>query len=355
MKPPPLARQRLRAWRHMGQSALMHRVRPTWIPRPHVGYLLVTWRCNCQCRTCNAWKNTGEGEVTTDEWLRFFRDARSLDIVKILGGEPFSRPDILQLLRGVRDIINPYIMQVTTNGTDTDTIARVVEQIAWPGLQIRVSIDGLEQTHDTMRGFEGGWSSAVRTLEALAVLKRRFGFKVGMNYALKDESIGEYDDVLALSRRVGADLIPGVNVAPFLEGSVPPEQVRSRFVGLQDVRRALPLLENPSAGTRRQLPGVDHLLSRLVTGHVFRKEILEDRLDFTCRALRDILYVLPKGEVVRCGIDHRPVGNIRHQRLEEIWHGAPAHQMRQRVDACPGCLQASIHILSRFYTGRLLD
>ena len=44
----------------------------------------------------------------------------------VLGGEPFARRDIVELLVGVREIIDPYVMQLTTNGMLTKrTIAAV--------------------------------------------------------------------------------------------------------------------------------------------------------------------------------------------------------------------------------------
>lgn len=348
-------RPRLRAWAHMGQSAVFSRIVPGRIGPPRVGYLLVTFRCNLRCRTCSAWKITGHDDLTTDQWIRVFRQARSLDIVKILGGEPFARPDIITLLEAARDIIDPYILQVTTNGSNTEAVVDAVRTMGWPGLQLRISVDGTEKTHDAMRGLPGAWAAADRTLRALAELRPRHGFRVGINFALKDESIQETDRMMAYAEAVGADLIPGVNVEPFLDGSVPPEERPSRFVGLQNPERALPILEHRRSGTRRQLPGVDHLASRLVTGDVFRKEIVQGRLDFPCRSLREVLYVLPDGRVVPCGIDHRHVGNLRDHSLEAIWSSPEAEAGRARVARCPGCLQASIHILSRLYGGRLLD
>ncbi|MFT4976274.1 MAG: MoaA/NifB/PqqE/SkfB family radical SAM enzyme [Myxococcota bacterium] len=66
-----------------------------------------------------------------------------------------------------------------------------------------------------------------------------------------------------------------------------------------------------------------------------------------------MLYLLPNGDIVRCGLDHRPAGNVREQRFDDIWFGTEIEKFRKRVDDCPGCLQASVQILSRLYGGCL--
>ena len=54
---------------------------------------------------------------------------------------------------------------------------------------------------------------------------------------------------------------------------------------------------------------------------------------FPCRELRD-LSTLPNGDVVRCGMDHKPVGNVREQSFDEIWFGTAIEAFRKKDD-CP--------------------
>ena len=344
-------RQRARAWRNIARSAAMRRIDPGWVPRPHAGHLIVTFKCNLKCAGCGSWKVRDHDDLSTEEWLDTFRQLRSLDVVKILGGEPFVRRDLVTLLRGVREEIDPYILQLTTNGMLTDRVVEAVEAVAWPGLQLRISVDGTPKTHDKMRGVEGSWATVTRTARAVGALKQRHGFSFGINFAITDDSVDELDEMVDFAASVGADLIPGVNVDPFLVGTVPPEERTPKVIMLSDKERALRALMDSRVGTRTQLPGVDHVLSRLVTKRTFRKQLYQEAHRFHCRELRDLLYLLPNGDVVRCGLDHRPVGNLRQQRFDDIWFGDAVREFRQRVDDCPGCLQASVQILSRLYGG----
>lgn len=335
----------------MAVSATMDRIRPGWVPPPHVGYLLTTFRCNMRCVSCGAWEAPNEHDLTTREWFELLPQLRSLDIVKLLGGEPFTRPDMADIIAEVRRVIDPYIVQLTTNGTQTDAIVDAVRRVAWPGLQLRVSIDGLEATHDRQRGVPGSWAKATHTLETLAPLRRELGFHLGINFSITDHSIGEIADMKAYAASFGADLIPGVNVSPFLDGSTSPAENPQHFVLLQEPSRAIEALRDRDVGTRLQLPRIDHAMGRFITGDVFRQEILQGSLRFRCRALKDILYMLPDGRIIICGVDHSPIGSVREQPLTDIWNSSRARAGRERVAACPGCLQASIHILSRLYGG----
>ncbi len=348
-----LLRRRARFWRNIATSATMRRVDPDWVPRPHAAHLITTFRCNLRCESCGSWEVDDHDDLSTAEWLAALRQLRSLDVVKILGGEPFVRSDIVELLAGVREIVDPYVMQLTTNGMLTKRVVQAVEQVAWPGLQLRISIDGLEQTHDRGRGVQGSWRKVMKTARAIADLKARHGFHFGINFSVTDDSVHELDAMLDLAADLGADLIPGVCVDPFLVGTRPPEVTRPRVVFIDDKDAALAAIEDSRAGAHGQLHGLDNLLFRLTVKRTFERELSGDIHSFTCRELRDLLYLLPNGDVVRCGLDHRPVGNLRRQSFDEIWFGEDIQAHRCRVDDCPGCLQASVQIMSRAYAGEL--
>jgi len=345
-------RRRFRAWHNVARSATRRRLDPGWIPRPHAAHLITTYKCNLKCTGCPSWQVKNHDDLSTEEWLGVFRQLWSLDIVKILGGEPFVRTDVVELLSAVREIIDPYILQVTTNGMLTRRIVEAVDAIAWPGLQLRISVDGLENTHDQIRGVDGSRRTVERTVREVGELRAKYGFKFGINFALTDSSIPEMDAMIAFAEEVGADLIPGVNVDPFLIETTPPEEgPPQRMILVSDPDKAYQALADARVGTRQELPLIDHLYSRLITKNVYSYQLHEEGLSFPCRELRDLLYLLPNGDIVRCGLDHRPVGNVRVSSFDDIWYGSEIEAWRDKVDRCPGCMQTSVQILSRLYGG----
>jgi MoaA/NifB/PqqE/SkfB family radical SAM enzyme len=344
-------RRRARAWKNMAQSATMRRVQPDWVPPPHAGHLIVTYRCNLKCTGCGSWKVKEHADLSAEEWRDVFRQLKSLDLVKILGGEPFVRKDIVDILSGVRDIVDPYILQLTTNGMLTRKTIEAIDAVAWPGLQLRISVDGTEKTHDKMRGVEGSWKIVTKTARQVAELKAKYGFNFGINFAITDDSMHELDEMIRFAEDLDADLIPGINVDPFLVGTVPPEVRQSKVIMISDKEKAMKALMDARVGTRSQLPLIDHVFSRWITRKTFQKQLYGEAQRFHCRELRDLLYLLPNGDVVRCGLDHKPVGNLREKSFDQIWYGEEIKAFRKKVDDCPGCLQASVQIMSRLYGG----
>jgi AdoMet-dependent heme synthase len=132
-----------------------------------------TW-CNLQCTHCiNA-------SGPTDPWLpsmdarsiqHAIREAETLGVKEIYftGGEPFLHPEILPLLN---DSLAIAPTSVLTNGTRIDVrmaaaLARLAGEAAY-SLDIRVSLDDVnEQRNDRIRG-RGAWRKAVRAIRLLA-------------------------------------------------------------------------------------------------------------------------------------------------------------------------------------------
>ena len=282
-----------------------------------------------------------------------FKQMPHLDIVKILGVEQLIRRYIVEILAVIRQYVDPYVLQMTTNGMLGDRLEEALHKVAWPGLQLRISVDGPVDTHDEMRGVSGSWRVVDETLRRIKPLQKRYGFKLGINFALTDDSMDTMGEMVDYAKEMGADLIPGVNVSPFLSGAVPPEELPQKVVMLSDNARALRLLKDTRVGANGQLPLMDRLMSRFMTHSTFEHQLAGNQLRFTCRELRDLVYVLPNGDLVRCGVDHKPVGNLVESTFADVWSGHRAAELRNKVDDCPGCLQASVQILSRLYGGCL--
>jgi MoaA/NifB/PqqE/SkfB family radical SAM enzyme len=355
MKTIRIISKHLQVCKNIIQSSAMSRVNPNWTPSPHAAHILITFGCNLKCKCCPSWTVKDHSELSTEEWLNTFRQLRSLDIVKILGGEPLVRKDIVRLLVGVREIIDPFMLQLASNGMLTERLVEVLHAIAWPGLQLRISVDGTEQTHDAMRGTPGSWKRVTETIRQASALRERYGFTMGINFAVTDESIGELEEMIEFAAHYGADLIPGVNLDPFLLGIIPPEEGGiQKVIMISDKQAALKILQDSRVGLRSQIPSMAQRLSRFLVSDTFERQLNNEQYTFTCRELRDLIYILPNGDVVRCGMDHKPVGNVSEQSIKDIWKSPVVKSCRKKVDSCPGCYQASIQIMSRLYGGNIL-
>ncbi len=130
-------------------------------------FLHVTKACNLHCTYCyfSARKPLPD-EMTTEEFTRLWPEMVAARPQKVVftGGEPLLRPDILDLLRGLRDADPEHHITrcLNTNGhLVTPELARELVGLAD---EVRVSLDALPERNDALRG-EGNFEAAVRALE----------------------------------------------------------------------------------------------------------------------------------------------------------------------------------------------
>lgn len=108
----------------------------------------VTDRCNLRCTYCNPLDQQGLTDcadvLTTDEIQRIVRLCVELGItrVRLTGGEPLVRPDIVDLVRKLAAIKTIGDLSLTTNGIRLAPMARALKDA---GLQrVNVSLDATE-------------------------------------------------------------------------------------------------------------------------------------------------------------------------------------------------------------------
>lgn len=161
----------------------------------------LTYNCNLRCKMCPFWKRSNKDSNTQREKavLRRIYDSGAFGIA-FEGGEPLLRADLAEILAYSRSL--PLHTSLITNGTllesRIDEIAPFIDGV------IYVSLDGLEKTHDTIRGVTGCFKKAIRGIAA-AIEK----VPVTINTTIMAENLQEIEDIIKLARELGT----GISVA----------------------------------------------------------------------------------------------------------------------------------------------
>lgn len=140
----------------------------------------ITYACNMRCMHCGS--SCGEAypdELTTEEALNLCDDLAELGlkIITLSGGEPFVRKDWPQITRRLTD--NGVKTNVISNGWFVDE--NLVETAFKAGLvNIGLSIDGLKNTHDTIRK-KGSFDRIMSALDILKKLKMPVSVNTSIN------------------------------------------------------------------------------------------------------------------------------------------------------------------------------
>ncbi|MEO8878527.1 MAG: radical SAM protein [Polyangiaceae bacterium] len=125
----------------------------------------LTLRCDQPCTHCGSRAGDArEGELDTEAALAVVDQLRAAgtDEVVLIGGEAYLHPGFLDIARALEK--NGIRPMMTTGGRGiTRELAKAMADAGI--MQVSVSVDGLEPTHDKMRAARGSFQSALGALE----------------------------------------------------------------------------------------------------------------------------------------------------------------------------------------------
>jgi MoaA/NifB/PqqE/SkfB family radical SAM enzyme/polysaccharide pyruvyl transferase WcaK-like protein len=174
--------------------------------KPTVVNLLANDVCNSRCVTCNIWKKPPLDHLSPDDLARILADPlfRRVRYVGVSGGEPTLRADLPDVFSSVVDSL-PAIRGagVITNALGANsTIGRIVEcasvcQAADVAFNVMVSLDGVGETHDTIRGKIGSFESAVKVIR---FLRDETSIPVRVGCTISKKNVWQVPEVLEFCR-----------------------------------------------------------------------------------------------------------------------------------------------------------
>src|SRR3989344_7476050 len=137
-----------------------------------------TSRCNLSCSHCfyHDSLNKKVKELSLEEIDKFTKTMDPLLLLILTGGEPYVRSDIDQIVKIFYENTKVPIITIPSNGFFTGRMIEKVRKIMelCPKLVLNqlISLDGLYELHDKIRGFEGSFNKAIKTIEALKELQK---------------------------------------------------------------------------------------------------------------------------------------------------------------------------------------
>ena len=144
--------------------------------KPFSVVISISYRCNSKCRTCDIWRKPND-DLSVDEWDKVFASlGRSPFYMTFTGGEPFLRKDLDEMVIRAYKQCQPEVITIPTNGMLTDRVLEMVrhmcEECPKSSIGINLSLDGIGDEHDDIRGVEGNWALSMETWRQLKELQR---------------------------------------------------------------------------------------------------------------------------------------------------------------------------------------
>lgn len=287
--------------------------------RPLSAHVKLTENCQAKCISCDYWKSRWHDQIDTARAVKLVNEinAAGIHALRLTGGEPLLRKDLFSILRkadtsGIKRII------LQTNGLLLKKLHHEINDS--PITNISVSIDGLKETNDQIRGIRGYFDLA---LEGIQLLRNK---KVAISVTLNRISARELRELADVAHSVGAAIESNILSRDlyFLQGA----DIASMWPERSDVPEIATFLRDV---LKRPSYEVDY-----VTRYYNNSETLQEP---ACVLGFLQVFVISNGDVLTGCYPLKPVGNILRESLatilaSEAYTRQAAAMVRRE---CPGC------------------
>jgi len=281
------------------------------------GTVIVTYRCNAKCNMCNRYK---EPSLPEDELsIETIRKLPPMYFTNITGGEPFMREDMKDVVRELYKKSDRIV--ISTNGFYTDRIIELCEE--FPQVGIRISIEGLEETNNKIRGLPDGYNRGYNTLKKLK--------SMGMN------DVGFGMTVQDLNCQ---DLIPLYKISDEMDMEFATATLHNSFYFVETENA----IHDKPMVTREFSKLISELLKSKSPKKWFRAYFNHGLINYIndkprllpCDMSFDTFFIDPYGDVMPCnGTEEKEVmGNLNTNTWDEIWSSQKADIIRGKVKKC---------------------
>lgn len=283
-------------------------------PRLCQFFLELTMRCNAHCYHCgsNCTPASVEGELSTEEFKAILDQVKEdFDISEIMlcitGGEPLLRKDFFEIMEYAHQL--GYRWGMTSNGTlITPEIAHRLSECGMA--TISISIDGLPETHDALRGIPGGYERAMQGIQNL--IQENAFQAVQVTSVINHQNINELDELFSVMKGLDIDSWRVINLEPIGRALLRPELMCTK----EDYTRLFDFIRQKRSEGYPVQYGCSHYL-----GVAYEKEVRD--WYWICNAGVYTASIMANGDIGAClDIERRPEtiqGNIRNDRFSDVW------------------------------------
>jgi radical SAM protein with 4Fe4S-binding SPASM domain len=315
----PLAPMAKPGQRHLPLQATVREQDRTW--RPTYAVWEITLKCDLSCRHCGSRAGKARpDELSTSECLDLVNQMADLGVreVTVIGGEAYLREDWTKIIAE----ITRRGMQATMTTGGRGITAERARAAKDAGLQnVSVSLDGMRETHDRLRGVKGSFDAALQAMKNFQAV----GIRVTTNTQINRLSLPELPEILET-------MIEYRSLAWQLQLTVPmgravdePEVMLQPYELLQLFPLLAKLKERATEGNVLLWPGNN--LGYFGPYESVLRGTMPRGHGGSCGAGRVTLGIEADGAIKGCPsltTKNWTGGNIRDNRLQDIWERAAA-------------------------------
>jgi len=285
----------------------------------------VTDACNSRCRHCNIWQQKPTADLLTPKEIeKIFRNPyfSGLQEIIISGGEALLRPDLEEVILIMHRYAKPNaFFSLSTNGLMPERALKATQTLVESGVNtiVGVSLDGIGENHDEVRGVKGNFERVDRLFHELKKMQNRYkdNLNVTVGFTLSPLTVNSMKDVEAYSEKLGFLFLPQVyEEAPFYinEGNV------------------------DSVGKEAMIKAIEELPFSLQK-EIMLKAAKGEQIKFKCSSMETFFVLHCNGDVSPCLYwSNMRLGNLREKPIDEILQSQAVKDAREKtISGCSRC------------------
>ena len=282
------------------------------------GTVIVTYRCNARCTMCSRFKAPSRPEEEIS--IETIRKLPKMYFTNITGGEPFIRTDLKDIVRELYKKSDRIV--ISTNGFFTDRIIDLCKE--FPNVGIRISIEGLEDTNNKIRGLPDGFNRGYTTLKKLVEMKHP---DVGFGMTVQDCNAKDLVPLYKKAEELDMEFATASlhNSFYFVECK---NIIHDRLMVAKNFEDLINELLNTNSPKKWFRAYFNHGLINYIFG---QKRLLPCDMSF------DTFFIDPYGDVMPCNgtKDKEVMGNLNDvDKWEDLWNSEQADVVRNKVRHC---------------------
>lgn len=262
----------------------------------------LTYRCNEKCKHCYVDNNLREEsmkqELSTEEVYKIIDQLYDANVswITFTGGEIFCRDDAIDIIEYA--VGKNFMVDIFSNGTLIDS-EKILRLLKCNLRSYQSSVYGsCESVHDAITGLRGSFKKTCSVLEDMT----RLGVATNMKCTIMKDNVDDYDNIVNLSNKIGCKLQVSPSIKPSLCGNT--DILRCRI----DDKRIKEILGKESIRVQS-------------VNEEEKKNILSQTN--ICNAGYFSLTINPYGDVYICSGLGEAIGNLKKERIIDIWNYSP--------------------------------
>jgi len=260
--------------------------------------------CNENCIHCCLDKHVKPG-LTLEQYGTLFDEMVKAGTFYVIltGGEPFTRPDFLEIVTAARK--RRLSVTIFTNGTLlTESQIAALRSLFID--EIHVSIYSANaDIHDRITGLRGSWNKSTSAIKAMLGA----GITVRIKCPLMNMTVGGVDEIKHFARSLGVDVQFSTVITAKNDGSVGTHRFRLKYEQLEGV------ISDPDVAAQGTVP------------IAFR----ENSDCIPCDTVFNGGAIDPDGNVYPCNQLQMVGGNVLSQPLGKIWKESPTFNWLRNI------------------------